>query len=164
MPTFVTQPNTKAIGNAIVTYLTGLTYSDGITKVYQLAQLEEIKDVTDQVANGACAEVYGNMDKSERRGFGGRIWDYQSWYILSMVSLDTPALAATIYDVRDALVQPLQAHAQLGSQVLNLFHSQIKDNGRFLKVMRNGQWLRAHLIELETRQEWTVPIPPGVIS
>lgn len=165
MPSFVTSPNTKAIGNAIVSYLTSLTYSDGITKVYNLAQLEEIKDVTDQVANGVCVEVYGNEDKSERRGFGGRIWDTQTWYILSMVSLDTAASAATIYDVRDALVQPFQTHATLGAQVLNLFHAQLKEgSGRFLKVMRNGQWLRGYLVELETRQEWTVPIPPGVIS
>lgn len=163
MPSFVTSPDTKAIGNAIVSYLTTLAYPN-TTLVYTLCQLEEIKDVTDQVANGACVEVYGNLDRSERRGFGGRIWDYQSWYILSMVSLDTPAQAATIYDVRDALVQPFQTHATLGAQVLNLFHAQIKDNGRFLKVMRNGQWLRAHLIELETKQEWTVAIPPGVVS
>ena len=164
MPSFVTQPDTHAIGTAIVSYLTTLAYPN-TALVYTLAQLEEIKDVTDQVASGgACVEVYGNMDKSERRGFGGRIWDTQTWYILSMVSLDTPTLAAQIYDVRDALVQPFQTHATLGAQVLNLFHSQIKENGRFLKVMRNGQWLRAHLIELETRQEWTVPIPPGVIS
>lgn len=165
MPAFATAPATHAIGNAIVSYLTNLTYSDGITTVYQLAQLEEIKDVTDQVANGACGEVYGNLDGSERRGFGGRMWDSQTWYILSMVSLDTAASAATIYDVRDALVQPFQQHALLGTQVPNLFHAQLKENsGRFLKVLRNGQWLRGHLIELETRQEWQVPIPPGVIS
>lgn len=165
MPTFVTAPDTKAIGNAIVSYLTSLTYSDGITKVYQQASLEEIKDVIDLVANGACVEVYGNQDGSERRGFGGRIWDSQTWYILSMVSLDTAASAATIYDVRDALVQPFQVHAALGAQVLNLFHAQFKEGSmRFLKVFRNGNWLRGHLAELETRQEWTVPIPPGVIS
>lgn len=159
-----TAPNTKSIGNQIVSFLSSLTYPD-TTTVYQLAQLEEIKDVTDQVANGACVEVYGNMDKSERRGFGGRIWDTQSWYILSMCSMDTAALAAKIYDVRDALVQPFQTHATLGTTVQNLFHAQFKDgSGRFLKVMRNGQWLRAHLIELETKQEWIVPTPPGVIS
>jgi len=159
-----TAPNTKAIGNQIVTYLATLTYSDA-TLVYQLAQLEEIKDVTDQVANGACVEVYGNLDGSQRRGFGGRIWDPQTWYILSMVSMDTAAQAAKIYDVRDALVQPFQTHATLGTSIFNLFRAQFKDGtGRFLKVMRNGQWLRAHLIELETKQEWTVPTPPGVIS
>lgn len=162
MPSFVTQPDTKAIGTAIVTYLTSLSYGSGTV---QLAQLEEIKDVTDLVANGACIEVYGNVDGSERRGFGGRIWDSQTWFILSLVSLDTPAQAATIYDVRDAIVQAFQPHATLGAQVLNLFHAQFKDgSGRFIKVFRNGQWLRGHLIELETRAEWTVPIPPGVVS
>ena len=166
MPSFVTAPNTKAIGEAIVSSLTSLKYSDGVTPVYQLAQLEEIKDVTDLVADdGACVEVYGNQDDSQRRGFGGRIWDPQTWYILSMVSLDTPAKAAKIYDVRDALVQPFQQHATLGAQVLNLFHAQLKEgSGRFFKIFRNGQWLRSHITELETRQEWTVPIPPGVIS
>lgn len=162
MPSFVTQPDTKTIGNTIVTYLSGLNYGSGTV---QLCQLEEIKDVIDLVANGACIEVYGNQDGSERRGFGGRIWDSQTWYILSLVSLDTPALAATIYDVRDAIVQAFQPHATLGGTVLNLFHAQLKEGSmRFLKVFRNGNWLRGHLAELETRSEWTVPIPPGVIS
>ncbi len=162
MPSFVTQPDTKAIGNAIVTYLTGLAYGSGTV---QLAQLEEIKDVTDLVANGACIEVYGNKDGSERRGFGGRIWDSQTWFLLSLVSLDKPAQAATIYDVRDAIVQAFQPHATLGDQVLNVFHAQLVENSmRFLKVFRNSQWLRGHLAELETRQEWTVPIPPGVTA
>ena len=163
MPTFVSAPNTKAIGNQIVSFLTALQYPD-TTPVYQLAQLEAIKDITDQVANGACVEVYGLLDDSDRRGFGGRIWDTQSWYILSMVSMDTAASAAKIYDVRDALVQPFQAHATLGTAVFNLFQSELKPNGRFLRVFRNGQWLRCHLAELETRQEWVVPIPPGVTA
>lgn len=158
-----TAPDTKAIGTQIVSYLSALTYPD-TTPVYQGGQLEEIKDISDLVANGACFEVWGNGDKSERRGFGGRIWDTQSWYILSMVSKDTAALAAKIYDVRDALVQPFQAHATLGTSVFNLFHSQLMDNGRFLYVFRNGQWLRCHLVELETRSEWQVPIPPGVTA
>jgi hypothetical protein len=148
-----------------VSYLASLTYPD-TTKVYTLAQLESIKDTTDFIANGGvCVEVHGNNDDSERRGFGGRIWDEQSWIILSMCSMDTPDLAARIYDARDALVVPFQTHAELGGGIYNLFHAQFKPNsGRFLHVMRNGQFMRAHSIELITRQEWTVQIPPGVIS
>jgi hypothetical protein len=154
---YATAPNTLSIGNAIVSYLSTLTYSDGITLVYKQAQLEAIKDVSDLVASGgACVEVYGDSDKSERRGFGGRIWDTQTFFILSLCSLDTPQLAEQIYQIRDALVQPLQSHATLGTSVSNLFHSQLKDNMRFMRMVRNGQWMRAHLCELETRSEWIV--------
>ncbi len=162
MPTMATSPNTGTIGDAIVSYLASLTFPNS-SLVYTLAQLEAIKDVVDLVANGgACCEVYGDKDGSERRGFGGRIWDSQTWFILSLCSMETPQLARHIYDVRDALVQPFQQHATLGTQVSNLFHAQLSPNGRFFRVQRSGQWLRAHLIELETRQEWQVQ--GGVIS
>ncbi len=158
-----TAPDTLAIGNAIESYLAALAYPN-TSLVYTLAQLEAIKDVVDLVANGgACCEVYGDLDSSERRGFGGRIWDTQTWFILSMCALDTPQHAQQIYTVRDALVQPFQQHATLGSQVSNLFHAQLIDkSGKFYRVQRSGQWLRAHLVQLETRQEWQVP--GGVIS
>jgi hypothetical protein len=151
-------PNTLAIGNAIVTYMSALTYPGTNTVVYTLAQLEAIKDVVDLVANGGvCCEVYGDKDSSQRRGFGGRIWDPQTWFILSLCALDTSTHAQQIYNVRDALVVPFQTHATLGAQVSNLFHAQlIEGSGKFFRVQRSGQWLRAHLIELETRQEWQV--------
>lgn len=161
-----TTPNTRAIGNAVVGFLSALTYSTGGLLVYAQngVQLEEFKDITPFVqGNGVCAEVYGDLDTSERRGFGGRIWDTQKWFILSLCSLDTAAQAAQIYDVRDALVQPFQQHAQLNNIVSNLFHAQLSPNMRFMRVLRNGVFYRAHLAELETRQEWVVP-PPGVIS
>lgn len=160
-----TAPNTKAIGNAIVTYLAALTKPD-TTAVYKVAQLEVIFDVLTSVSSGgAVVEVYGNLDNSERRGFGGRIWDTQSWYLLSMCSLETATLAAYIYDVRDYLIQPFQVHAQLGNAVSNLFHAQFKQNsGRFMQTVRNGVKLKAYICELETKQEWAVPIPPGVVS
>lgn len=157
-------PDTLAIGNAIVGFLSALTYSGGAL-VYKLAQLEAIKDVIDLTSSGGvCAEVYGNLDDSQRRNFGGVIFDEQSWFVLSMCSLDTPTLAQQIYPVRDALVQPFQKHATLGNAG-NVFHSQIKPNsGKFFRVFRNGQWLRAHVMELLTKQQWQVPVPPGVIS
>jgi hypothetical protein len=161
---FPITPNTDAIPDAIVSYLSALTYPD-TTAVYTLAQVEAIKDVIDLTSNGGvCVEVYGNEDTSERRGFGGRMWDTQSWFILSLCSLDTPTLARQIYKVRDALVQPFQEHAQLGNIVSNVFQSKLKPNMRFLRVERNGQYLRGHLCELETKQEWVLPVPPGVIS
>lgn len=164
MPTFPNTPNTHAIGTAIVGFLQNVKYPS-TASVYSLAQLEEIKDITPYVqGTSACVEVYGNTDTSRRRGFGGRIWDEQTWFILSICSLDTPAQAAQIYDVRDALVQPFQAHAQLNNVVSNLFHSQLQDKMRFLRIFRNGVFYRAHLAEMLTRQEWTVPIPPGVVS
>jgi hypothetical protein len=155
--------NTGAIGDQIVTFLASLTYPGTSTVVYDLAQLEAIKDVTDLVANGGiCCEVYGDQDTSERRGFGGRIWDEQSWFILSLCSLDTPALARKIYDVRDAMVYPFQQHATLGTAVFNLFHAQLQPNMKFFRVLRNGVWLRAHLAQLTTKQEWQVI--GGIIS
>lgn len=158
-----TAPDSLAIGNQIVNYLSNLTYPGTSTLVYDLAQLESIKDITDLIANGGvCVEVYGNTDTSERRGFGGRIWDTQSFYILSMCSMDTPTLAQQIYNVRDALVIPFQTHATLGTQVFNLFQSALKPNMKFLRIMRDGQFLRSHLAELEVKQEWF--IPGGIVS
>lgn len=157
-------PNTHAIGTQIVSFLTALAYQD-TSLVYTLAQLEGIKDITDYVANGgACVEVYGDVDTTERRGYGGRMWDTQTWYILSMCNLDTPTLASKIYDVRDALVQPFQLHATLGTSVFNLFYSELQPNMKFGRIQRNGVWYRSHLAQLLTKQEWTLPIPPGVIS
>jgi hypothetical protein len=158
-------PNTGAIGDAIVAYLAALTYPN-TTKVYKDAQLELIFDVISQVSDGgAVVEVYGNADDSERRGSGGRIWDEQDWYILSMCSLETATLARKIYDVRDALVVPFQTHATLGGGIYNVFHAQFKPkSGRFGQVVRNGQNVKMHIITLTTRQEWVVTTPPGVVS
>lgn len=149
--------NTGAIGDAIVSFCASLVYPNTSTMVYTLAQLEAIKDVVDLTANGGiCVEVYGDQDTSERRGFGGRIWDEQSWFIVSLCSLDTPALARKIYDVRDALVLPFQQHATLGTAVFNLFQAQLNPNMKFFRVQRNGVWLRAHLAQLTTKQEWQI--------
>ena len=160
---FATNADTLAIGQEIVTYMGALVYPGTSTVVYTLAQLEAIKDATDLVASGGvCCEVYGDTDTSERRGFGGRIWDCQTWFILSLCALDTPAHAQQIYRVRDALVLPFQTHVTLGGSVTNLFQVQLQPNMKFFRVQRSGQWLRAHLATLETKQEWQVS--GGVIS
>lgn len=165
MPAFASQPNTPAVANAIVSYAQALTYPSSAA-VYKTVQLGEIKDIIDQTANGAtCLEIYANHDDSQHKAFGGKIYDEQTWFLLSLVSLDNAQNAETlIYQVRDALVVPLQTHATLGNAG-SVYHSQIKEGGsHFLKVFRNGQWFRAHLLELLTRQEWFVPTPPGVIA
>ena len=163
MPSFATNANTLAIGQEIATYMSALVYPGTSTVVYTLAQLEAIKDVIDLTTNGGvCCEVYGDGDTSERRGFGGRIWDTQTWFILSLCALDTPAHAQQIYTVRDALVYPFQQHATLGGSISNLFQVQLKANMKFFRVLRSGQWLRAHVCELETKQEWA--IVGGVVS
>lgn len=160
---FAANADTLAIGQEIVTYMSALVYPGTSTVVYTLAQLEAIKDVVDLVANGGiCCEVYGDTDDSERRGFGGRVWDIQGWFVLSLCALDTPAHAQQIYPVRDALVYPFQQHATLGGSVSNLFQIQLKPNMKFFRVQRSGQWLRAHLAILESKQEWA--ISGGVIS
>lgn len=163
---------TRATGNAIVSYLTGLTYSGG-GLVYTFAQLEEIKDVTDYIANsGACAEVYCDMDSNITSTFGGGKWDEQTWLILSITSLDTPQTAAQIYDVRDALVTAIANHTVLGGTVPGLFFAQWKapqsgkgsqssgSSGRFMRIERNGQEVQAHVMELLTRVSWTATLAP----
>src|SRR6266700_4797630 len=95
--------STKALGQAIANYGAALTKPD-TTAVYRVAQLELINDVLNQVSDGgAVLEVYGNLDAEERHGFGGagRMRAVQSWYLLSMCSLETSALASYIYDVSD---------------------------------------------------------------
>lgn len=160
-----TAPNTPAIAAAIVAYGQALTFPGG-SPVYTKVQPGEIKDITDLVSGSAqaCLEIYANLDNSERHAFGGRVWDEQTWFLLSIVNLDNAASAETlIYQVRDALVQPFQKHATLGGAG-SVFHAEIKSgSGKFIKIIRNGEWLRAHLIELMTRQEWQVP-SPGVTS
>lgn len=161
--TLLTAPNSLAVGQAIVNFAQALTYSGGAS-VYALVQLSEVKDVTDVVANGnACLEVYANQDDSQHHAFNGRVRDDQSWFLLSLVGLDNAQSAETlILQVRDALIQPFQTHATLGNAG-SVFHSQIKPgSGKFLKVFRNGQFLRAHLIEIKTISEWVVT--PGVVS
>lgn len=163
MPSFATSADTLAIGTQIVSFLTTLTYPGTSTMVYTLAQLEAIKDVLDLTTSGGiCVEVYGDTSNSERRGFGGRVWDTQTWYILSLCSLDTPAYAQQVYGVHDALTYIFQQHATLGTAVGNLFHSQLDPNIKFGRIFRNGTWLRSHLAMLTTKQEWA--LQGGVIS
>lgn len=159
----VTAPNTPAIADAIAAYLQALVYPNS-SPVYDYVQVEGIKDITDYITNNqACAEVYGNDDDSQHHAFNGVVCDDQSWYILSLCSLDTPQQARQIYAIRDALVQPFQQHATLGD-VGSVYQAQIKENsGKFLRVYRNGIECRAHLIEITTKQLWQVPYP-GVVS
>lgn len=160
-----TMRSTKALGQAIAAYGAALTKPD-TTHVYTLAQLELIDDVLSLVNDGgAVLEVYGNLDAEERHGYGGagRMRAVQSWYLLSMCSLQTALLASYIYDVSDYLMVPFETHVQLGNPTTGIYQAQLKPNsGRFYRVPRNGVWLKAHLCEIETRQEWA--IPGGVIS
>jgi len=161
-----TQRQTKALGQAIANYGAALVIPNTSTAVYRVAQLELINDVLGQVSDGgAVLEVYGNLDGEERHGFGGagRMRAIQTWYLLSMCSLETPALASYIYDVSDYLMVPFETHVQLGNPTTGIYQAQLKPgSGRFYRVQRNGVWLKAHLCEIETRQEWA--IPGGVLS
>jgi len=164
---YPTSRSTKAVGNAIVAYLAGLTITNTTTPVFKLAQLELIFDVLNIITDGgAVCEVYGNLDSDERHGFGGagRIKTPQTWFILAMCSLESASLASYIYDVSDYIVQPFEQHALLGSgaTIPGVYFSQLRPPGRYYRVNRNGQWVKGYLCELETRQEWA--IPGGVIS
>jgi len=162
-----TAPNTLAIANALVGFCQAVTYPATSTIVYDVVQLGEIKDITDRVsgASSACLEIYAHKDNSQHFTFGGKLRDDQTWFLLSLVNLDNAQNAEQmIYQVRDALIVPFQVHATLGNAG-SVYHSQIQpSSGKFLKIFRNGQWLRAHLIEIQTWQEWFVPTPPGVIA
>lgn len=167
MSTYPNKPNTLAIGNAIVDFAAALTYSNS-SPVYVSTQLSEYKDLTDLIAGSgtACLEVYANLDNSQHKGFGGKVTDEQTWFLLSIVSLDNAQLAEqTIYNVRDALVVPFQTHATLGNAG-SVYHAQIRpgSSNKFFKIFRNGAWYRSHVLEVLSRQEWLVITPPGVIS
>jgi len=151
-------PNTLAVAQAIQTYMTALTI--GGNPAYSLVALGEIKDVTDRVANGSvCLEIYGGDDDSQHYAFGGEITDDQSWYLLSMTSLDnSQAAEQLLYAVRDALVKPIQEHITLGSAG-NIYFSQIKPkSGKFFDLDRNGIWVRAHVLEVFTSSLWQVTL------
>jgi|SRR5579859_547606 len=160
-----TTPDTLSVAQAIVSYGQGLVDNNNI-QIYAQVQMGEIRDVTNVLlAGNACLEIYANQDDSQHFAFGGKIRDEQTWFLLSLVSLDDAQAAEIhIYQIRDALVRPFQIHATLGA-IGSVYHAQIKANsGKFIKIFRNGQWFRAHLIEVMTRQEWYVPTPPGVIA
>jgi hypothetical protein len=167
MSTYSSTPSTLAIAQAIVTYAQALTYPNSSTLVYTAVTLGQFKDLTSLIAASgtACLEVYGNQDDSQHKGFGGKVTENQSWYLMSLVNLNNAAAAeALIFQVRDALVQPFQTHATLGNAG-TVYHAQIKPNsGRFMKVPRNQVFYRTHVIEVYTKSEWAVMTPPGVIS
>lgn len=153
-------PNTLVVAQAIAGYMSALTYTGG-APVYKLVQVGEIKNVSNQVVNGAaCLEIYGGADDSQPLAFGGTRQDPQSFYLLSMVSLDdAQAAEARIFAVRDALVVPLSTHIRLGDTSGVIFLSGFKPNsGKFLDVPRNGQYLRAHVIELLVSSQWQVTL------
>ncbi|GHO99548.1 hypothetical protein KSF_095960 [Reticulibacter mediterranei] len=153
-------PNTMAVAEAIAGYMSALTYTGG-APVYKLVQVGEIKNVSNQVTNGAaCLEIYGSDDDSQPLAFGGSRQDPQSFYLLSMVSLDdAQAAEALIFAVRDALVVPLSTHIRLGDTTGVIFLSGFKPHsGKFLDVPRNGQYLRAHVIELMVSSQWQVTL------
>lgn len=165
MPVFPNSPNTLSVAQAIMGFGQALAYTNG-SLVYSQVSLGETKDITSYLVNsGAVLEVYGNLDNSQHKAFGGKVTDEQTWYLLSLVSLDdAQAAEEQIYAIRDALVVPFQTHATLGG-VGSVYHAQIRSGGgRFGKIVRNQQWVRSHLIEVLTRQEWFVETPPGVIS
>lgn len=153
-------PNTLAVAQALVSFAEALTI--GGSPAYTKVSLGEIKDVIDPTANGgACLEIYGNSDDSQHTAFGGGIWDEQSFDLLSLCSLDNAQSAEElIYACRDALVVPIQQHYALGNAG-NVFFSRIKQgSGKFTYVDRNGQWLRAHLIEVYVLSQWQATITP----
>ena len=149
-------PNTLAVGQQIVVMIDALRNPD-TTRVYSLVQLEAIKDLTDLIATGGvCCEVYGDVDTSDRKRYGGVIHDEQGWAILSICSLDTPVLAQQIYNARDALVVPFQTHAQLAGTPNNVFLDELDPNMQFTRIFRNGVWWRAHVAKITTKQQWQV--------
>ncbi|HTJ49441.1 MAG TPA: hypothetical protein VL443_08325 [Cyclobacteriaceae bacterium] len=156
-------PNTPAIMSAIQGYMQNIIW--GNNQQFSLVQVEEIKDVTNYVSKGsACLEIYGTSDDSQHLAFGGKITDQQSFLLMALVSKDKVEYAQQIYAIRDAIVVPFQAHATLGNAG-TVYHSQIKPGtGAYIDVIRNQQWLRGYRVQILTRQEWNVPVPPGVIS
>lgn len=157
-----TQPSSKAIGQTIVSYLQNLNYPNTSMPVYQLVQLEQIKDVIATISQGGvCAEVYGSTGSSDHKAFGGTMWKEQNWHILSLCSLDTPQLAQQMYDVSDTFEPLLGTHFELGGTIDGLFYSAfVAGSGKHMRIERNGQDVRAYQIELLTRQQYQVALTP----
>lgn len=165
MPTYTppNAPNTFAIMQSIQSYMQSIVW--GTSSQFSLVQIEEIKDITNQVVGmNACLEIYGGNDDSQHFAFGGKIRDEQDFILLALVSKDTTASIQQIYQIRDQLVVPFQIHATLNNAG-TVFHSQVKPkSGAYMDIKRNNQWLRGYRLRIQTQQEWFVPTPPGVIS
>lgn len=157
-----TQPSSKATGQAIVTFLQNLNYPSTSTPVYQMVQLEAIKDVLAITSGGGvCAEVYGYVGSSDHKAFGGVMWKEQTWHVLSLCSLDTPLLAQQIYDVSDTVEALIGSRFELGGSIDGLFQASfVANSGRHTRIQRNGQYVRAYLVEVLTRQQYQVTLNP----
>jgi hypothetical protein len=161
------QPATNAAADGIVTLLQGATFSDGVTPVYPTpvstqyptggVQKGEFKDITDLIANyGAVAEVYGNTDDSFRYATGGVNHDEQTFFVLSIASLDNGNAAETlIFNIRDAVVPIFVKHAMLNVGGIIFKAGFKRGSGRWMRTYRNGVWYRSYLFSVEVKGQWS---------
>lgn len=165
MPNF--SPSTNALADAIAAYLQNMVYSGTSTPVYSHVQKGRKKDVSDLVPpNGTnvIAEVYGNLDDSQRHTLGGKMRDTQSFFVLSIVDMTDGNVAETlIMNVRDAIMPTFAQHVQLGGAGNALVAKYKQGSGRFLPVFRSAKDYRAHLMELLVVSDWNAS-PSGFTS
>lgn len=153
-----TAPNTVGIMNAIVGYLNSAQINS--IPAYKTVTTGPIKDFADAVP---CAMVFLQADGSDYESLGGKVWNKQSFHIISVVDYTQAQDAELlIANIRDAIIPIFQSRVRLG-ETGTVFESCVKPNSMaftFIKDADGISW-RSHEFDLEVTSEYFVPVGPG---
>lgn len=153
------QGNTKAIGQAIVTFLQGIQYNNAA--LYALAKLGTITDATD--VGGVYASVTLQMGVTKRyTNVGWKIDDSPVFLIesgIDQTSGDTSVIEQQLLDIRDLLVSTFTATVSLNGtyEVYDVTLYDAPDKAAF-KVYPNGRIYRVHQLLVKAHQQFNVTV------
>lgn len=170
-------PDTVGTLDAIVAFLTSLTYSDGVTLVYtplidalnnpvapvQEGRFRDIGTYLPDNSTNTIAEVWPADDDNAPHGFGGPTRDTQTFLIMSIVSMTGEKNAVRqIVGVRDALIPFFREHVTLEATG-NITTARFKKgSGKWTPVYRGGKEYIGYGFELEVISDWS--LATGVLA
>src|SRR5579864_5967571 len=148
-------PNTQGIANELVSLLTNLKLSDGITPAYGTVVLGGIKEYQSQ------GFPYGNIllrkHHSRRKHHGGDITETLLIDIRSVFDYSVAATAETqMIAVHDQLMPVLHKYATLQS-TQGVWHAQVVEgSGMFEWLYFKPEWYRLDLVQMEVEQYYLI--------
>jgi hypothetical protein len=172
-----TTPDTVGTLDAIVSFLTALTYSDGVTLVYtplidalnnpvppvQEGRFRDIGTYLPDNSTNTICEVWPADDDNELYGFGGPTRDTQTFLIMSLVSMTSAkGSVRQIVGVRDALIPFFREHVTLQATG-NITTARFKKgSGKWTPVAIGGKTYLGYGFGLEVISDWTAPL--GILA
>lgn len=152
------QGNTKAIGQAIATFLQGVQYNNA--PLYSIAKLGTVTDPTDVAIYGAVTFQQGMTKRYTNVGW--KIDDTPGWLIESGIDQtngDTSVIEEQLMDIRDLLIATFAASVSLNStgQVYDVTLYDVPDKAAF-KVYPNGRIYRVHQLMVKAHQQFNVTL------